>query len=527
MIQSLKRRHLFLGMVVVLYSLLLNSCSIDVAGSGTSTGNAKVVGTLLNEQGKPATQTAVFLIPHGYNPAIEEQGDVVLVDTTDNQGQFEFTFSESGAIYNVYSRSATNSYQSFTQNVVVNNAVNTVHLAPLNEPGAVTVAIDDDVDITNSYLYLPGTLFYLKLHNNVNHIPGKYEVHLKDLPSSELPALYFAREENITDTIRLSDEFTVQPGDTSLIGTYSFDAVYNSSNSSLYNNSIQSLAINRKGTVWIGLRNGLISYFTGEKWATYHNIFLNNPPVYSIEIDKYNSVWSGSAFEIVRYNGQYWQIYNEHSTGGIPFSNVYSIAFDSSNGKWFSKYPQHYNRTGGVVHHNGHRWIEYNYFNSRLPSDFVYAITVDGHGDKWIGSRGGITKIGYGQWTNYHKGNSALPCDTIFSLAVDKEGIVWAGTFSGQIVRLSDWQVFDTTNSSLSGHIVRSITFDSKNNLWCGTSNGILTRYDGHQWRSFSCYNSHIPFLCGSINDIEIDAHDNVWTATEYEGIVVFGNKAY
>jgi ligand-binding sensor domain-containing protein len=44
---------------------------------------------------------------------------------------------------------------------------------------------------------------------------------------------------------------------------------------------------------------------------------------------------------------------------------------------------------GGLAKFDGSSWTVYNSSNSGLPSNSVYAIAIDGEGNKWIGTWGG------------------------------------------------------------------------------------------------------------------------------------------
>jgi ligand-binding sensor domain-containing protein len=41
---------------------------------------------------------------------------------------------------------------------------------------------------------------------------------------------------------------------------------------------------------------------------------------------------------------------------------------------------------GGLAKFDGVNWTVYNTSNSGLPDNYVYAIAIDGQGNKWIGT---------------------------------------------------------------------------------------------------------------------------------------------
>jgi ligand-binding sensor domain-containing protein len=48
-------------------------------------------------------------------------------------------------------------------------------------------------------------------------------------------------------------------------------------------------------------------------------------------------------------------------------------------------------------------WTVYNTSNSELPSNWVYSIAIDGQGNKWIGTDGGLAV--------YREGGIILPVE--------------------------------------------------------------------------------------------------------------------
>jgi ligand-binding sensor domain-containing protein len=63
-----------------------------------------------------------------------------------------------------------------------------------------------------------------------------------------------------------------------------------------------------------------------------------------------------------------------------------------------------------------------------LPDNRVYAIAIDGQGNKWIGTRGGLVKFDGVNWTVYNTSNSGLPDNYVRAIAIDGQGNKWIGT---------------------------------------------------------------------------------------------------
>jgi ligand-binding sensor domain-containing protein len=70
-----------------------------------------------------------------------------------------------------------------------------------------------------------------------------------------------------------------------------------------------------------------------------------------------------------------------------------------------------------------------------LPNNDVWSITIDGSGDKWIGTENGLAKFDGTKWTIYNTLNSALPNNDIQAIIIDGNGNKWIGTFGGGFVK--------------------------------------------------------------------------------------------
>lgn len=84
--------------------IVLGGCSNgnEVAGTGSSTGNAKIAGVILSEDGTPAANSVVYLIPENYNPIEKNHSDEIMIDTVDSDGYYSFEFEDSTSdAYNI------------------------------------------------------------------------------------------------------------------------------------------------------------------------------------------------------------------------------------------------------------------------------------------------------------------------------------------------------------------------------------------------------------------------------------------
>ena len=78
--------------------------------------------------------------------------------------------------------------------------------------------------------------------------------------------------------------------------------------------------------------------------------------------------------------------------------------------------------------YNGDTWQYYNTGNSGIAHDSVEAIATDATGNKWLGTRGGVSMFNGSVWTNYHAGSSGLLSNRVYAVAIDGAGNKWFGT---------------------------------------------------------------------------------------------------
>ncbi|MFA6403601.1 MAG: T9SS type A sorting domain-containing protein [Salinivirgaceae bacterium] len=122
--------------------------------------------------------------------------------------------------------------------------------------------------------------------------------------------------------------------------------VFNPSNSGLKFNTVNDLAIDKNGNIWLATGSpdetsdpttGRIAKFDGTNW-TYYKPFndadgLNY--VYSVAIDPNGKVWAGTYYRLTVFDGVKWTNYTDSHSPSSDNLQVLSIDFDSHGNKWF------------------------------------------------------------------------------------------------------------------------------------------------------------------------------------------------
>ena len=107
---------------------------------------------------------------------------------------------------------------------------------------------------------------------------------------------------------------------------------YNKANSELPFNKVTSIAVDNKGTKWIGVGSGGLVSFDDHNWTVYNtdNSDLPDNDISAIAVDSNNTKWVGTwKAGLASFNGNDWVVYNTENSG-LPSNLIYSIAFDKN-----------------------------------------------------------------------------------------------------------------------------------------------------------------------------------------------------
>jgi hypothetical protein len=183
------KTHIYILLsIVVLAGAGVFHCSMDgmAGGGGSDVGNGRVVGKMVINQGDPAGNTQVMLIPDNYNPGIDGPVSDSLIDTTNSAGEYGFSMLKEG-IYNIFAVQLDSRLRLFIGSIIVrrNTTVN-VPVDTLQQPGAIKVMLPDSVDTMNGYVYVPGTTITTDLGGATGFIM------VDSVPSGTMPAVNYS-----------------------------------------------------------------------------------------------------------------------------------------------------------------------------------------------------------------------------------------------------------------------------------------------------------------------------------------------
>lgn len=319
--------------------------------------------------------------------------------------------------------------------------------------------------------------------------------------------------------------------------------------SSLSDNFIKALHEDKKGTLWIGTRNGGLNRFNPitDRFIHYahdpndpHSLSYNS--VNAIYEDPQGQLWVGTAggglhkfnqmtgkFDHYRYQGE----------GASPNHNlVIVIAGDADNKLWIGT------KEGGLHHFDPQTETFTNYSHNpdnpnSLGENFIKSLHVDSNGHIWIGlQNNGLDRFDpqTQTFTHYrHNENnisSLLSDQQVNALIESPQGILWIGTNKGVSQLNMDSNHFtpyvyapedNLDPYRLVNYSVNALHMDKKGLLWIGTYDSAVHKLNLDTERFFNIsYNSKsTPNLPTKKVSAVYETPDGIWMGTK-KGLVQY-----
>jgi ligand-binding sensor domain-containing protein/signal transduction histidine kinase/CheY-like chemotaxis protein/AraC-like DNA-binding protein len=313
---------------------------------------------------------------------------------------------------------------------------------------------------------------------------------------------------------------------------------------SIRSNFVTCLLPDALGNIWIGTWKGLDCF---EK-RTLHFIHFSHDPddpeslggirISSLAMDKSGTLWIGmQGYGLDRINKQDNRIVFDHyrhnnSIGSISNDYILSLCFDHSGNLWVGT------ENGGLnlLPRQSEKFKVYIHDNSNpnsIRSNSIWSLMEDDAGILWIGTYNkGINTIDKkasrfelyqcNNFTTKSLGNNDVTC-----FAEDFRGNIWIGTDGGglsyfdpetrEIVRT----IKNTDESSaLVNNAIMCLLTDRNNNIWVGTWAGGIDLLDsnGKRLKNYSLRNSN-GTGDNNILTLFLDSHNTVWAGTAGSGV--------
>ncbi len=226
---------------------------------------------------------------------------------------------------------------------------------------------------------------------------------------------------------------------------------------------------------------------------------------------EWDALWVATTGGIVRWNISDSTNIKYTTVNGLSDNAVKDIFVDNDGNKWFGT-------KEGVTMYDGSDWITYNTSNSGLPDNIVYAITQDNDGNYWFGTGNGCAKFDGTTWTA-HINLGGVTNVAVRGIAVDTLNHIWTANNPHNFgdpggVSMYDgsaWTNWDLDGTTWQDNYLLSLATDGKNRVWAGTWLKWVYMYDGSTWTHYDDINSGL--LGQQVEAINVESDTIIWFA--------------
>lgn len=322
-------------------------------------------------------------------------------------------------------------------------------------------------------------------------------------------------------------------------------------------NNIESLVVDKRGTIWIGTRNG---FYVGKLEKTDEKVNLNISPVkdksgnpwlgdtkiHCLQFDENDKLWVGTEtglgiFDPITLSQQ--MLYAKKSEPeGLNNNLIICLFNDPNSGMWVGTYQ------GGINFYSKGNTPFIDKFPVISQTDdakirYVKSVYQENDGRLWIGTDYGLHRFSRDFQLEETYANSpkpgALAVGGVTAIHSDRFNNLWVGTWgggvnimdrqTGKFVKYSNDVGRNTTDSTLTGDSnIRAFIEDSKGFLWVVCMFGVIDRYNPatKSFKSFDIANE-IKRPNIEIKSVVVDSDDNLWIGSTGAGLVKFNTKDF
>jgi signal transduction histidine kinase/ligand-binding sensor domain-containing protein len=271
---------------------------------------------------------------------------------------------------------------------------------------------------------------------------------------------------------------------------------------------VSALVEEPDGTVWAGsVSEGLLQFKEGKLTAINASSGLLDNSVESLLVDREGSLWVGTGAGLTRLRRSNLLVFGQSE--GLGYGPVQGLAEVAPGVIWAAK-------PGDGLY----RWEGRNFSRltatglSRRYPDVISLLTAR-DGNCWMSGAGGLWRFKDPRYAPGEAEMAAAAGLNVIALAEDRDGGVWAGTREGQVWRLrrGEWMV---QTNYLQSHAITAILHDSDGTMWIGTGGDGLYRY---QKGSRDHFEKGGGLLSDWIRTVYLDAQGTLWIGTVGGGL--------
>jgi len=235
--------------------------------------------------------------------------------------------------------------------------------------------------------------------------------------------------------------------------------------------TVRSVSEDAQGGLWLSFNaidfsGAGAGYLRDNSYRTYGRMEgLFNASVSSVLVDRRGQVWAGTYGGLVALQGSNFVF----ATGAEALQTAVIAQHEDRAGTvWFGT-------ASGLVGRDGTNSLKVFTTTNGLSADSVTAIADDRAGNLWVGTRtSGLNRFRDGKFVAFHR-SDGLPSEEISSLYVDAEDALWVGTLGSGLARYKHgkWIRFSTKDGLVSNNIGYVIE-DDAGYLWIGSNAGLM-----------------------------------------------------
>jgi len=260
---------------------------------------------------------------------------------------------------------------------------------------------------------------------------------------------------------------------------------YSYTSSTIHYRDISTILYENDHSIWLGAKGkeGLL-YNDGYKWNVFDNtnIGINFDSITSIVRDGNGKLWVGHKKGLASFDGVDWKKIDLFDGLCITSVTIEGIGIIKAGIK---------GKNGGLAIFIDNEWTIYNSSNSDIPSENTNSIVSDKNQVLWAATADkGICKLKNTVWEQVSKDIPLLSQD-FKCIAGAVDGSIWAGSDKSQLVHFYN-DAFTVLNTGASKPI-NSVLVTSSNNVWCATEGNGLIKFDGTNWESYTKENASLP----------------------------------
>ncbi|MDC0231486.1 T9SS type A sorting domain-containing protein [Aureispira] len=305
---------------------------------------------------------------------------------------------------------------------------------------------------------------------------------------------------------------------------------YNPNNSILPDEHVQTISSDQDGNLWIGTYDLVLLKIDGttNQWSTINyptaiqGTNLTNNIIYCSDVDSNGTVWLGSLYGLMSYDGSNWGL--KSFTNGTVIINAYPIwnltiknngemcigsfnflTYNSGNDTWIEHIPP--NSSNSIISYSDCRLTTYKDSNIFLFPD-----------------NGTVHKVTNGTWTMWNStsgigsGTANLPVDpnglNLISQEIPNGDLIY-NSFSNLLVRYdgNNWTVDSTiANQNTTIEKIDNFIISQNGDYWVFEEN-TFEKYNGSTLQSGSLislvdFSSHTHITTDQNNNIHLSAHN-------------------